>query len=445
MLCSLATAAVVVISAPRASATVIRARPGTLQAALDSAGPGDQVLLDPGTYPESITVHRGGGGGAPLTITRATASTPVITGPWQVRAPYVTVSRLIFDGSPYADYPIWVTHGASGVDGSHFTLEYSEVRNSRLSGIFIGDTTPPVPLQGVVLRGNYFHDNGTSRSFNHGISIKSGSNHVIEGNLIVRSSGFGIHNYPHAQGVVIRGNEIRDNGAGILIEYDSIEVPPMVNHTIVDGNYLKDNHGMGISVMYDGDVHTVPPGISNAITNNWASGNAVGQYGHDGTLGDSDYTRGATWSGNVYGDPPGGVLVRLSAVGPDGLQGSPTGALGFAPKSCSIRSGSARMSRSGVIKVRLRCPGAERGTLRLETVRTYRIARRKSRPLTVGRRSFSLRAGTSTLRVRLSGRGRRLVRQGRRVRMRATIAAGGSTTFRTLTVSAPSKRRRSRR
>ena len=314
--------AVVAAVASPALASNLTVNPGQLQAALDSANPGDRILLNPGTYAETITARRGGQAGAPITITRATATTPVLTGHWVVRAPYVTASRLIFDGSAYNDYPIWVTQG-DGVYGSFFTLEKSEVRNAAQSGIFVGDTSPPMPLQGVAIRGCYFHDNGTSGSYDHGIYIKSGSNHLIEGNLILRSSGFGIQNYPHAQGLVIRRNEIRQNGAGILIEHDIGDELPMVNNTLVDGNYLKDNRGMGIALMYAGDVSIVPAGISNAVTNNWAAGNVGGQYGRDGTLGNSDYTRGATWSGNVYGDPPGAVLVPTSAVGPDAGAGAP--------------------------------------------------------------------------------------------------------------------------
>ncbi len=290
--------------------------PGQLQAALDAANPGDQILLNPGTYTENITITHGGQAGAPITITRAAGATPVMTGRWQVRAPYISVSRLIFDGSSNGDYPIWVTRGVAGADGSYFILQYSEVRNSHLSGVFVGDTAPAIPLHGVAIRGCYIHDNGAT-GHDHGIYIKSGSGHTIKGNLITGSSGFGIQDYPHAKGLFVIGNEIRGNGAGILIEHDAVDEPPLVNNTLVDGNYLKGNGGMGISLMYDGDVSIVPPGISNTISNNWAAGNAGGDYGTGGLLGNSDYTRGATWVNNTYGDPAGGALVSPSDVGPD--------------------------------------------------------------------------------------------------------------------------------
>ena len=408
--------------------------PGQLQGVLDSARAGDRIFLNPGVYSAGVVVSRGGQPGAPVTITRATAATPVLTGRWQVRAPYVTVSRLIFDGVAYSDYPIWVT-GSGGVYGSHFTLDYSEIRNSRISGLFVGETSPPMPVDGVAIRHSYFHDNGHSSSQDHGIYIKSGSNHVVEGNLIVRSSGFGIQNYPHAQGVVIRGNEVRDNGGGILIEHDAGDELPMVNHTLVDGNYMKSNRGMGISLHYGNDPSTVPAGISNTVQNNWASGNAGGQYGSDGLLGNSDYTRGAVWSGNVYGDPPGGVLVPLSSVGPNAataVAATPTPAPGTATAGCAVLSRSIRMSRRGVVAVRVVCPTAQKGLLRLRAVRGRKRANRKRRTLVLGRKSFSLHAGRSRLRIRLATAGRRLVVRRKRVSARVTItppsaaASGGN-------------------
>src|SRR5690242_9050173 len=247
-------ALVLATAASPALASDFTVNPGQLQAALDSAKPGDRILLNPGTYAESITVRQGGQAGAPITITRATANTPVLTGRWQIRAPYVTASRLIFDGSGHGDYPIWVTQGGPGVYGSFFTLEYSEIRNASLSGIFIGDTSPPMPVEGVVIRNCYFHDNGSNGRDDQGIYVKSGSNHLIEDNLIVRNSGNGILDSPHAQRVVIRGNEIRGSAGGIVIAHSLGDLLPMVNHTVVDGNYLKGNRGMGISLSYDGNL-----------------------------------------------------------------------------------------------------------------------------------------------------------------------------------------------
>src|SRR6266516_4505171 len=106
---SLAALALAAAVSPQALASDFTVNPGQLQAAPESAKPGDHILLQPGTYPETITVPRGGQAGTPITITRASTSTPVLTGRWQIRAPYVTVSWLIFDGSGYGDYLIWVT------------------------------------------------------------------------------------------------------------------------------------------------------------------------------------------------------------------------------------------------------------------------------------------------------------------------------------------------
>lgn len=96
---------------------------------------------------------------------------------------------------------------------------------------------------------------------------------------------------------------------------------------------------------------------------------------------------------------------------------------------CSVASGSVRMSRSGRVKLPVRCAGAAKGMLTL----------RKGSVL--GRASFSMKRGSSrTVKVKLSKRAKRMVLRHRKLRVRATVSPNGaraSRTSRSVTIRAP--------
>jgi hypothetical protein len=101
---------------------------------------------------------------------------------------------------------------------------------------------------------------------------------------------------------------------------------------------------------------------------------------------------------------------------------------------CRVQTRSATMTRTGRVKVRLRCPAAAKGTLRLRTSGRHRVGGKTRKKRMLGRRSFSLASGMAkTFRVKLSKTGRRIVRKDRRLRARATLSArrGAATTART--------------
>ena len=111
--------------------------------------------------------------------------------------------------------------------------------------------------------------------------------------------------------------------------------------------------------------------------------------------------------------------------------------------SCRVRTRSARMSRSGRVKVRLRCTAAARGMLRLKA-----LSGKKKK--TVGRKSFSVKSARSmTVKVKLSKSARKRVRKAKRLRVRATIshkgAAAARATSKKLTIKAPKKTKKKRR
>jgi hypothetical protein len=155
----------------------------------------------------------------------------------------------------------------------------------------------------------------------------------------------------------------------------------------------------------------------------------------------------STGSGNDSINSADGVAGRVSCGrGTDTVEGRDTGdtidddcenVVAQAARRCTLRASSrGRMSRSGVVRVRVNCPVAGRTSL------TFRKGRAK-----VGSKRFSVRAGkVKTVKVKLSRKGRRAVSRARRNRLglRVTLSAiraGGKrvapSRTQTITIRAP--------
>lgn len=111
------------------------------------------------------------------------------------------------------------------------------------------------------------------------------------------------------------------------------------------------------------------------------------------------------------------------------------------PPHVSVVSRRLTISRRGIVRVVLKCPATEtagcKGTLTLRTVRKVAITKTRRRLLVLGHKAFTIRAGRQAIvNVRVSLRGRRLVRRAHQVRVsviaRAVDPAGnvGTTTKR---------------
>jgi hypothetical protein len=103
------------------------------------------------------------------------------------------------------------------------------------------------------------------------------------------------------------------------------------------------------------------------------------------------------------------------------------------------------MRRKGVVALRLSCSVPVKGNLTLETAASHRSSKKK-RKLTLARRRLSLRAGRSTLVLKLTRKGRRAVLRHKHLRVRARMTLQGavdpSRSARTLTINAPRRRPR---
>jgi hypothetical protein len=103
----------------------------------------------------------------------------------------------------------------------------------------------------------------------------------------------------------------------------------------------------------------------------------------------------------------------------------------------SISGRRVKMSRSGIVGIRVTCPPgtvACRGTLKLQTANAVKTSKR--RKVTLGSKSFSIPAGkTKTVKVKLSKKNQRIVKHYKHLRVRvAAKLKGARTTRRTITV-----------
>ncbi|MEX2502635.1 MAG: hypothetical protein WD336_09680, partial [Trueperaceae bacterium] len=110
-----------------------------------------------------------------------------------------------------------------------------------------------------------------------------------------------------------------------------------------------------------------------------------------------------------------------------------------APASISSLSRVVRMTRRGVVRVAVNCASRADcdGALTLDGQVSV-SAKRKTRRRTLGKKRFSIAAGTTrTVKVKLSRAARRTVLRRKRLRARATAAVGGAKATRTITIVAP--------
>lgn len=150
---------------------------GTIQAALDAARPGDIVLVEPGTYRESLKVA-----GKSLTL----------------------ASRLLLSKDPKdADQTI-LDGGASGKSDGEEILRVEKGADVRLVGFTVRNSHHAVTVRGKAqILQNRFHLNGDALSF------ESGSG-VVRGNTFEDNSDDGI-DMDGASEALIEDNVIRNN------------------------------------------------------------------------------------------------------------------------------------------------------------------------------------------------------------------------------------------
>jgi Ca2+-binding RTX toxin-like protein len=123
---------------------------------------------------------------------------------------------------------------------------------------------------------------------------------------------------------------------------------------------------------------------------------------------------------------------RADKVAKDCERVTRSGASVSAKGACRAASSSAKMSRSGVVRVRLRCAVKASGTLKL--VAPHGLSNKKGRAVTLASKKFSGKSGKSTsVKLKLKGKARRAVLHRKHLFVRAVIKQKGAKTSKSTT------------
>jgi parallel beta-helix repeat protein len=241
----------------------------TIQFGVDHLGPGDLLLVNPGTYSGPVTIEIVASAGSPVTIRGNGAG-------------------VIINGSGADRDAVFVTYS------SYVSVERFKVQNATRAGMRIDNSNH------VTARKNTFANNGTWGLFTdfsddlliednqaygsideHGIYVSnSGDRPIIRGNVVHDNNKNGIHmNGDLSQGgdgiisgAVVENNVIYNNGieGGSGINMDG------VTNSVIRNNLLYNNHASGISLYKtDGavcshDDRVLNNTIVNASDGRWA-------------------------------------------------------------------------------------------------------------------------------------------------------------------------------
>ena len=226
---------------PAVAQRALSAAPETLGGILERAGPGDDIALAPGLYPE-VVLRRRGNGDAPLVLRSADPENPARI-----------ESLTILDSTNVALRDLELS-AAALTDGERpfRILDSREVdlRGLRISGSRLGPETQP--RQGTGL----FIDNTTDLAltgstldaWSQGIVISQSGPLLLEGNELHALGVSGIL-LRQVRDVTIRNNTIRDfhtpggADAGVMIQFSTTNTEDPSRGILIEGNLLSSGAG----------------------------------------------------------------------------------------------------------------------------------------------------------------------------------------------------------
>jgi parallel beta-helix repeat protein len=239
----------------------------TPQHGLDVMHAGDRILLLGGTYSTgALYASQNGTSSAPVELGAYGGQQVVIRGSIRIAAAYFTLSNLILDGSTSPGQVL------ISISAGHVTVTGNEVRNSTMSGIYIGGASS------FRIVGNWVHDNGShlvgSVPQDHGIYVEQGRSGLIANNIIEHNFGYGVQLYPEPSKTLVTENTIVANGLQQSGSQGASGV--VIGGSGASGNTVADNIVVG-----NGEIairSLKPVGSGNKVLDNLGYGNAMGDF-----------------------------------------------------------------------------------------------------------------------------------------------------------------------
>ncbi len=208
----------------------------TVQEVVNSLRAGQTGCLESGTYNGDVRIGRGGGLGAPMTLTAAPGQAATVVGRLAIMggANYVNVSGLSLNGTNAARLP------SPTVLSAHVTFSYDDITNDHTGICFVIGNSSWGRAVDTLLTHDRIHDCGEltpADNYQHGVYIAAATGTTIEWSLIYANAARGIQLYPDAQYTTVDHNIIDDNGEGIIV---SGENGSASSHSNVYDNVLSN-------------------------------------------------------------------------------------------------------------------------------------------------------------------------------------------------------------
>jgi len=244
---------------------------GSIQAGVNAANPGDIILVDNGTYKESVIVSTNSirivakvKHGVILESENSSENAIKLDNTHNVEIFGLIIqnshrSIWIFRGGYHRIIGnIFQNHNADGIifeDSTGNLLYQNTIRNNFSVGVLLGWSNPGSTSNWIIE--NIIHNNG-----GHGLEIwtPGATGNAVINNRIYKNSGQGI--FAKGQNTLLYGNRVENNTIGIKFQYgnnsnavkntitsntsDGIEISSDQN--IVYANLVKKNYGNGIVI-----------------------------------------------------------------------------------------------------------------------------------------------------------------------------------------------------
>ena len=185
----------------------------------NSLAPGQTGCLRAGVFQGDVKVSKGGGTGAPTTITSYPGERATVVGRFRSPTPanLVTVTGLDLDGRNADLLP------SPTINGDHVTFAANDVTNHHTTICFLLGSDAYGRARDTVIERNRIHNCGELPATNHhhGIYVEASDRARITDNWIYDNADRGVQLFPDAQETYIARNVIDGNGQGIIFSRES--------------------------------------------------------------------------------------------------------------------------------------------------------------------------------------------------------------------------------